>query len=277
MSALVDSVKHVNGRDLEGTEGLGICPLKRRMRVANLFFAFPWMPSLLTGQNLEVRYSRTATLRPEEYLEAPPPFLFRINPQRSTATGSHHTSILSIPSHSPVMALDTLPATGTVPRLSAEGRAAILDQLFEPCIPLHTLSVSLLREKTFGSYDDLICSVGLQLTELAESNSTGDKEWLESILGAHPRLGQSKIESTQSRAEQAQLNSGNGSSDQSLSQLNNLYEQTFPGLRYIVFVDGRDRSTIMEDMRTRIERRDAVAERNAAIKVCTHGPAQNDV
>ena len=34
-----------------------------------------------------------------------------------------------------------------------------------------------------------------------------------------------------------------------------------------VFVDGRDRSTIMDDMKTRIERRDAVAERHAAIQV----------
>lgn len=34
-----------------------------------------------------------------------------------------------------------------------------------------------------------------------------------------------------------------------------------------VFVDGRDRAAIMEDMKFRIERHDGVAERNAAIKV----------
>lgn len=121
----------------------------------------------------------------------------------------------------------------TIPRLSTDERIATLDRLFEPCVPLHTLSVSLLREKTFHSYDDLIGSIGLQLTELAESTSTSDKEWLESILAAHPRLGQSTVESTQSKAEQAQLNSGDTSSGQSLSQLNDLYEQTFPGLRYV--------------------------------------------
>ncbi|KAL8718333.1 MAG: hypothetical protein Q9225_004512 [Loekoesia sp. 1 TL-2023] len=164
------------------------------------------------------------------------------------------------------MGLDRLPAVGAIPHLSTTQRAAILDQLFEPSVPLHTLSVSLLLEKSFDSYDDLISSIGLQLTELAESSSTSDKEWLESILAAHPRLGQSEIESTQSKAEQAQLNTGKDSSDQSLSQLNNLYEQSFPGLRYIVFVNGRDRSAIVEDMKSRIERRDAVAERNAAIK-----------
>ncbi|KAL8648883.1 MAG: hypothetical protein Q9210_004732 [Variospora velana] len=94
--------------------------------------------------------------------------------------------------------------------------------------------------------------------------STSDQAWLESILAAHPRLGQSKIESTQSKAEQAQLNAGDDSQRQALSQLNDLYEKTFPGLR--VFVDGRDQAAIMEDMKSRIERQDSVAERNAAIK-----------
>ena len=131
------------------------------------------------------------------------------------------------------MELTRLPAITTIPTLPTEERAAILDRLFEPCVPLHTLSVSLLREKTFDSYDDLISNIGLQLIELADSSSTSDTEWLESILAAHPRLGQSQVESTQSRTEQAQLSSGKDSSDQSLSQLNELYERTFPGLRYV--------------------------------------------
>ena len=100
-------------------------------------------------------------------------------------------------------------------------------------MPLHTLSIDLLREKTFSSYDDLVASVGLQLTHLAESSSTSDSKWLESILGAHPRLGEKKIDSTQSKAEQAQLALDTGSSQDRLSELNTLYEQTFPGLRYV--------------------------------------------
>lgn len=126
-----------------------------------------------------------------------------------------------------------LPAVTSIPHLTTEERAALLDRLFEPCVPLHTLSAGLLREKTFDSYDDLISSIGLQLTVLAESTSTTDKAWLESILAAHPRLGQSKVESTQSKAEQAKLSSQHDSPGQSLSQLNDLYEQTFPGLKYV--------------------------------------------
>ncbi|KAI4243387.1 MAG: hypothetical protein L6R40_003559 [Gallowayella cf. fulva] len=159
-----------------------------------------------------------------------------------------------------------LPAVATLPRLSTEERAAILDRLFEPCIPLHTLSVSLLGEQSFQSYGELIGSIGRQLTTLAESSSTSDTEWLQNILAAHPRLGQSNVESTQSKSEQAQLNVGGDSSGPSLAELNHLYEQTFPGLRYVVFVNGRSRTAIKDDMKTRIERRDAVAERYAAIQ-----------
>ncbi|KAL8780555.1 MAG: hypothetical protein Q9213_006421 [Squamulea squamosa] len=166
------------------------------------------------------------------------------------------------------MDMDTarLPALTTLPSLSTAERAAILDRLFEPCVPLHTLSVSLLQENTFASYNELISSVGLQLTALANSSSTSDSAWLQSILAAHPRLGQSKIESAQSKSEQAQLNTGGDSSGQALAELNDLYEQTFPGLRYVVFVNGRSRTSIMDDMKTRIERRDWGAEQHAAIK-----------
>ncbi|KAL8758646.1 MAG: hypothetical protein Q9199_001324 [Rusavskia elegans] len=161
---------------------------------------------------------------------------------------------------------DQLPALTTTPHLPTAERAILLDRLFEPCVPLHTLSLSLLQENTFASYDELIGSIGLQLTALANSNSTSDSAWLQSILAAHPRLGQSKVESSQSRSEQAQLNTGIESSAQSLTELNLLYEQTFPGLRYVAFVNGRSRASIMDDMKTRIDARDWMAEVHAAIK-----------
>ncbi|KAL8996496.1 MAG: hypothetical protein Q9169_004005 [Polycauliona sp. 2 TL-2023] len=160
-----------------------------------------------------------------------------------------------------------LPPLTALPNLSTADRAAILDRLFEPCASLHTLSVSLLQETTFASYDDLIASIGLQLTALANSASTSDSTWLQTILAAHPRLGQNNVESTQSQSEQAQLNTGDVSSAHALAELNQLYEQTFPGLRYVVFVNGRSRPSIMDDMRTRIDRRDWTAEQHAAIQV----------
>lgn len=153
-----------------------------------------------------------------------------------------------------------------MPSLSAEERAQILDLLFEPSTQLHTLSVPLLHEKTFSSYNDLITAVGMQLSELSDSPSTSDTQWLESILGSHPRLGAKKVESAQSQGEQAQLQ-GSGEEAEQLRLLNEEYEKKYPGLRYVVFVSGRSRSVIMDDMRKRIDNSDLKAERAAAIRV----------
>ncbi|KAI6877359.1 hypothetical protein D0869_14882 [Hortaea werneckii] len=145
-----------------------------------------------------------------------------------------------------------LPLIQSVPSLSAEQRAQILDLLFEPSAQLHTLSVPLLREKAFPSYHELISAVGMQLTELSESASTSDTQWLHDILGSHPRLGAKKVESAQSQTEQAQLQGG-GDEAAKLHELNEEYEAKYPGLRYVVFVAGRSRPVIMQDMRARVD------------------------
>lgn len=126
-----------------------------------------------------------------------------------------------------------LPPISAVPSLPTSERAAILDILFEPCIQLHTLSVGLLHEKTFASYDDLIASIGVQLTDLTDSASTSDKEWLEKILAAHPRLGEKKVDSAHSKAEQAKMGAADSTQEKELASLNTEYETTFPGLRYV--------------------------------------------
>lgn len=159
-----------------------------------------------------------------------------------------------------------LPAIKDVPDLDTAARAKVLDLLFEPSTQLHTLSVALLLEKKFESYDSLISAVGVQLTDLSDSSSASDKQWLEDILGSHPRLGAKKVDSAQSQAEQAQLQ-GSGHEAEQLRILNEEYEQKFPGLRYVVFVNGRSRSVIMDDMRQRIAAGDIVQERAAAIRV----------
>lgn len=164
------------------------------------------------------------------------------------------------------MAVYKLPPITTLPTLLTTELVAILDHLFEPSVPLHSLSVGLLRGQQFSSYDDCITAIGIQLTNLAESTSTRDTEWLESILKAHPRLGEKKIESTQSQAEQAQLAVTSEYGHNQLAELNASYENTFPGLKYVVFVAGRDRATILEDMQARIDRNDVGLEREEATK-----------
>ncbi|GIZ37170.1 hypothetical protein CKM354_000062800 [Cercospora kikuchii] len=163
------------------------------------------------------------------------------------------------------MGVSKLPSVADIPNLPTADRAAILDLLFEPSTQLHTLSVPLLHEKQFESYADLISAIGVQLTDLAESASTSDTAWLEGILGSHPRLGAKKVESAQSQAEQAQLQ-GNADETEQLRNLNEEYEKTYPGLRYVVFVNGRSRSVIMHDMRERIANSNLQAERLANIR-----------
>lgn len=159
-----------------------------------------------------------------------------------------------------------LPPIESVPSLSAEERAHILDLLFEPSAQLHTLSVPLLREKAFPSYHELISAVGMQLTELSDSASTSDTQWLHDILGSHPRLGAKKVESAQSQTEQAQLQGG-GDEAAKLRELNEEYEAKYPGLRYVVFVAGRSRPVIMQDMRARIDGSTFETERATNIRV----------
>lgn len=165
--------------------------------------------------------------------------------------------------------MSALPDIQTLSSLSTEQRAQVLDLLFEPSQQLHTLSVELLHTQSFASYPDLIAAIGVQLTDLAESASTSDRQWIEAILGSHPRLGAKKVESAQSQAEQAQLNKGNTEEGEQLRKLNEKYEAKFPGLRYVVFVNGRDRPIIMEDMKRRIAQGDHQQERLTAIRVST--------
>ncbi|OAX79531.1 hypothetical protein ACJ72_06151 [Emergomyces africanus] len=124
------------------------------------------------------------------------------------------------------------------------------------------------------------------MTALSAENSSKDREVLHGILGAHPRLGEKKQESLSemSRQEQAGLNAGTeegGKSEEDgqgdgfkrreeetaeLRRLNSVYEETFPGLRYVVFVNGRGRDVIMQDMQRRIERRDMEREKEEIIQ-----------
>ncbi|KAF1989907.1 hypothetical protein K402DRAFT_242963 [Aulographum hederae CBS 113979] len=172
--------------------------------------------------------------------------------------------------------MDSLPP---LPQLPPNQRTALLDTLFEPCPPLHTLSLPLLSTPTlsFPTYSDLIRAIRSQLFSLLKSSKPSDVEWLDSILRAHPRLGAKKVESKLSRGEQGAMGGGGAGvteeerrekeeESEKLRVLNEEYENKFPGLIYMVFVNGRSRPVIMEDMRRRIDRGDIDAERAEAIE-----------
>lgn len=164
----------------------------------------------------------------------------------------------------------TLPDVTSLATLSDAELTAILDLLFEPSDDLHTLALPTLRAITFASYPELIDTIRDQLLVIAQSvhADPNARKPLHSILGSHPRLGEKKVHSSQSAAEQAQLQSGAKAEEaERLAALNREYEARFPGLRYVVFVNGRSRDVIMEDMRRRIDRADLAEEEKEAITV----------
>lgn len=158
-----------------------------------------------------------------------------------------------------------LPAIQNVPSLSKAERAAILDSLFEPSPSLHLLCEPILRDNVYSNYAQLVNAIQQELVKLAKSKSESDRQSLTDILSSHPRLGEKKIESAQSQAEQAQLSTTEPAETERLSQMNALYEETFPGLKYVVFVNGRSRSLILQDMQMRIDRADFDTEQDQAI------------
>ncbi|KAI1865954.1 uncharacterized protein JN550_007932 [Neoarthrinium moseri] len=207
-------------------------------------------------------------------------------PRNNMATSSPSSSSASaapiVPNLPPVSSLSTAP-------IKAQIQA--LDLLFEPSTELHGLALPALRprrvsanpgisadlppppgaphpsvpEPAFTSYAQLIKHIGTLLTQLARSADAPAKQKLHGILGSHPRLGAKKVDSAQSQAEQASLNAGAADEAEKLHQLNAEYEAKFPGLRYVVFVNGRSRPVIMENMRQRIDRGDIDEEELEAI------------
>lgn len=168
----------------------------------------------------------------------------------------------------PADKLSTLPRTDVIEALG---------HLFEPCPVLTDFLISKVinGNHAFANYKDTVeaCrSELLQYLELAHTTAKGlgtpiDPD-ISKIIAAHPRLGRSatkpEVLSTHSSAEQKSLQSGSADEAKKLLELNEQYEATFPGLRYVVFVNGRPRQEIMENMAERIKNSNIEKERETA-------------
>lgn len=159
-----------------------------------------------------------------------------------------------------------LPPAERLRTLTAEELHQLLDVLFEPSPELHAVSSSLLGDERVFDYDVLLERIYLILHDLLQSEVVNDTVRLDRILQAHPRLGEKKVESAQSQAEQAQLHSSDDQSSEELSAMNAIYEDKFDGLKYVVFVNGRPRKAICKDMQARIDRNDIHQERVETIQ-----------
>jgi 2-oxo-4-hydroxy-4-carboxy--5-ureidoimidazoline (OHCU) decarboxylase len=217
-------------------------------------------------------------------IERPPrvPLIERISRSAVPSTSS------AAPSPPAARKMTTLPPISELPSASIKTQIQALDLLFEPSTELHTLALPVLKSKrtpttsgasaetstaddgaagsTLDSYPAVIQQIGSLLHKLALSDEPSAKQKLHGILGSHPRLGAKKVDSAQSQAEQASLNTGAAEEAEKLKALNDEYEARFPGLRYVVFVNGRSRPVVMENMRQRIDRGDFKEEEQEAIR-----------
>jgi 2-oxo-4-hydroxy-4-carboxy--5-ureidoimidazoline (OHCU) decarboxylase len=159
-----------------------------------------------------------------------------------------------------------LPAIEQLPKESASVKEEALTHLFEPCSTLNQIVVEdvLTANKTFSTYGEVIEQVRTRLLDILNSNSSDPR--VSKIIAAHPRLGAPKNVklSAHSEAEQKNLKAASEEQAAKLKELNEKYEQTFPGLRYVVFVNGRPRDVIMENMKERIARNDVEKEKAEA-------------
>ncbi|KAI5819547.1 Oxo-4-hydroxy-4-carboxy-5-ureidoimidazoline decarboxylase [Pyronema omphalodes] len=143
----------------------------------------------------------------------------------------------------------------------------ILDSLFEASPSLYSL-ISNHLPRSFESYNSFIDFVASLLFDLTHETSPEKQGLLLDILSAHPRLGAKKTEvlSEHSAKEQASLKAASEEEGRKLEELNRLYEEKFPGMRYVVFVNGRSREVVMENMKERIQRGDLEEEKREAIE-----------
>lgn len=175
-----------------------------------------------------------------------------------------------------------LPDPTQMGKLSDTQLTAMLDNLFEPCATLNAYLLPYVRSTSFGTYTELIELCRIELIKLLERYKAGmDKPEFEEeqelrtkickIVSAHPRLGVPKKQtatlSVHSQNEQKSLSAEGAGGEELARQLQSLnaeYEQTFPGLIFVVFVNGRSREEIMKNMRYRIAHSNWLDEVNTA-------------
>lgn len=174
----------------------------------------------------------------------------------------------------------TIPPSTKLSSLPYEKVSSVLGLLFEPTDSLNKLiyttiiqpssSSSNSNSNSLDSYPTLIEKVRTLLLTSINPSDDSQKDLVSEIIAAHPRLGSKKVDSEQSKKEQASLQSGSQQQlqlQQKLNELNQVYEKTFPGLRFVVFVNGRPLPEILKIMEKRIERNDYNLEVKEAFNV----------
>lgn len=144
----------------------------------------------------------------------------------------------------------TLPPIEKVvgPQAEAKESRTALSLLFEVSESIDRCLIPLLQkiESPCLTYEEVI-SVCQRIVEVEF-----DLEDRVSFLGSHPRIGEVKGLSKISANEQQNHKPTDPKVLQELERLNRVYEATYPGLRYVTFVNGRSREEIMHEMQHKL-------------------------
>ncbi|BGP36821.1 hypothetical protein JCM10449v2_000723 [Rhodotorula kratochvilovae] len=128
----------------------------------------------------------------------------------------------------------------------------VLETLLEPSPPLKHLLAPQLHARIAALPVSARPSSYAQLIDLAQEIVDGwDVEDRADFLAAHPRIGETKGLSQASAGEQGPKQGQQGTPGEVLKRLqvlNSLYEDAFPGLRFITFVNGRARAEIVPEI-----------------------------
>ncbi|KWU45458.1 putative OHCU decarboxylase protein [Rhodotorula sp. JG-1b] len=151
--------------------------------------------------------------------------------------------------------MDTLPPPRIDLLVHAPSPASyrpVLEQLLEPSQQLSTLLAPQLHARIAALPASNRPKSYAELIDLAKQTvDSWDVEDQAAFLAAHPRIGETKGLSQASAGEQAPQQGQQATPAQVLKRLqvlNSLYEDAFPGLRYITFVNGRSRAEIVPEL-----------------------------
>lgn len=142
----------------------------------------------------------------------------------------------------------------------------IINELFEPCEALVGFLIPHLnKDEDTATIIEKSRTLLLSLINKysnVEEIPKDDMSLICKIVGAHPRLGVPTVSALSdfSSSEQKSLSTGDPRLKQKLIELNAQYESTFPGLRFVVWVNGKPREEIMEIMKKRMERNSWIDE-----------------
>ncbi|KAF5355271.1 hypothetical protein D9758_006065 [Tetrapyrgos nigripes] len=152
-----------------------------------------------------------------------------------------------------------------LPSLDAVINSAPSDPNSPLSLTLSTLfeSSSILQNKLVPQLHDVLqssnppISTYAQLIDLAiDQLSTWDHESQSKFISGHPRIGETKNLSKLSAKEQNATPSAAGTTPPEvlarLAHLNGCYEKRYPGLVYIIFVNGRSRAAVAEIMEAQL-------------------------